>query len=132
MYDSGKSQWKPYLITFVLPSILMPTENRQPNGCHQCMAPLNSPWAPRGGSPGIQMRLSSCQHHRVLHPFLTSYEPAVNYCHLCKFVPNTGSQVRVREANSEPIENQSLVSTLTNIANSTNKWYNAEMRVRRG
>lgn len=64
----------------------------------------------------------------VLHP----YEPAVNYCHLCKSVPNTGSQVRVREVNSEPMQNQNLVYTLTNIANSTNKWYNPEMWVHQG
>lgn len=57
------------------------------------------------------------------------YEPAVNDCHLCKSAPNTGSQVRVRKVNSEPMQNQSLVSTLTNIANSTNKQYNAEMWV---
>lgn len=132
VYDSGKRQWRSYFMSFVLLSILMPTENRQPDGCYQCMAPLNSPWIPRGGSPGIQMRLSSCHHHRVFHPLLTSYESAVNYCHLYKSVSNTGSQMRVREVNSEPIQNQSLVSTLINIANATNKLCNAEMWVQWG
>lgn len=112
----------------------MPTKSRQLSGGYQCIASLPSSlsWAPRGGSPGIPMRLCSCQHHRVLHPLLTSYEPAVNYCHLCKAAPSTGSQVRVREVNSEPMQNQSLVSTLSNIANSTNKLCNAEMWVHQG
>lgn len=78
IYDSGMRECKSYFMSFVLLSIFTPTESRQLDGCHQCMAPLNSPRAPREVSPGMEkaecslMRLASCQHQGLPHPLLTS------------------------------------------------------------